>query len=63
MADEINAIAEALKEAEAAKAAEAGTPEMIKASDAGASDAKVTNVAPGHRVGRASASGSENRGS
>ena len=45
MADEINAIAEALKEAEAAKAAEAGTPEMTKASDAGASDAKVTNVA------------------
>ena len=46
MADEINAIAEALKEAEAAKAAEAGTPEPTDASDAGASGAKVTNVGP-----------------
>ncbi|MBN06917.1 MAG: 30S ribosomal protein S9 [Rhodospirillaceae bacterium] len=45
MADEINAIAEALKEAEAAKAAEADTPETTKASDSGAGDAKVTNVA------------------
>ena len=46
MADEINAIAEALKEAEAAKAAEADTPETTEASDAGASGAKVANVAP-----------------
>ena len=45
MADEINAIAEALKEAEAAKEAEADTPDTTKASDAGAGDAKVTNVA------------------
>ena len=46
MADEINAIAEALKEAEAAKAAEADNPEATEASDAGASGAKVANVAP-----------------
>ena len=46
MADEINAIAEALKEAEAAKAAEADTPETTEASDAGASGAKVAYVAP-----------------
>ena len=46
MADEINAIAEALREAEAAKAAEADTPETTEASDAGASGAKVANVAP-----------------
>ena len=46
MADEINAIAEALKEAEAAKAAEADYPEATEASDAGASGAKVANVAP-----------------
>ena len=46
MADEINAIAEALKEAEAAKAAEAGTPETTEASDAGAGGAEVTIVAP-----------------
>ena len=45
MADEINAIAEALKEAEAAKAAEADTSETTQASDAGAGGAKVTNVA------------------
>ena len=46
MADEINAIAEALKEAEAAKAAEADTLETTEASGAGAGGAKVTNVAP-----------------
>ena len=46
MADEINAIAEALKEAEAAKAAEADTTETTEATDAGASGAKVANVAP-----------------
>ena len=45
MADEINAIAEALKEAEAAKAAEADTSETTEASYAGAGGAKVTNVA------------------
>ena len=46
MADEINAIAEAMKEAEAARAAEADTPETTEASDAGAGGTKVTNVAP-----------------
>ena len=46
MADEINAIAEALKEAEAAKAAEVDTPETTEASNAGAGGAKVANVAP-----------------
>ena len=46
MADEINAIAEALKEAEAAKAAEVDTLETTEASGAGAGGAKVTNVAP-----------------
>ena len=47
MADEINAIAEALKEAEAAKAAEADTSETPETSDAGAGGAEVTNVAAG----------------
>ena len=46
MADEINAIAEALKEAEAVKAAESDTTETTEASDAGAGRAKVTNGAP-----------------
>ena len=45
MADEINAIAEALKEAEAAKAAEADTPETTEASDTGAGSAKEKNTA------------------
>ena len=45
MADETNAIAEALKEAEAAKAAEADTPATTEASDAGAGGVEETNVA------------------
>lgn len=45
MADEINAIAEALKEAEAAKAAEADTPETTEASDTAAGSAEVKNTA------------------